>query len=48
MIYEHFSNSLDFKPETINSTINSACGGARRSLKKEVDDEVINVAGGKQ
>ena len=48
MIYGHFSDCSDLKPETINSTINSAYGGARRSLKKEVDDEVIDVAGGQQ
>jgi len=48
MIYEHFSDSSDLKPESINSTINSACGGVQRSLKKEVDDELNNVAGGQQ
>jgi len=43
-----FLIAQDLKPETINSTINSAYGGARRSLKKEVDDEVIDVASGQQ
>jgi len=33
MIYENFSTAPDLRPETMNVVINSACSGARRSLK---------------
>ena len=35
MIFENFATCPDLKLESINATINSACGGARRSLKKD-------------
>ena len=42
MICENFSTVTDLKPEMMNVVINSACCGARRSLKLTPAEENTN------